>query len=317
MNFFNRIILLLGLATAPLLAQKPNDIVVKNHVLVQRCVIKDSLPRMVAVGVPGGFNYAFDVIHCSPAFAWRGEFLDFSGEVTGRGGYGCKILGEKQPFDTAEVAFRIGDYEKMPNAVQFKGYRRDKGSGAPTFRFEVDGVPVEQQITSPKPHRVVLDFRFPEKGNQSRFYRIDPTNHHQIKLTDGLRWSGHGIIEIPAEAETASITVFLKPTDMNFVRPVEKLTGTEIFRNFCSACHSTDGTKLIGPTFQGLSGREQTVTRDGKEIAITTDADYLRESILKPQAAIVKGYEAVPMADFSAVLTKDQVDLLVNYLTEH
>jgi cytochrome c2 len=136
-------------------------------------------------------------------------------------------------------------------------------------------------------------------------------------LTDGLRWSGHGIIEIPAEAETASITVFLKPTDMNFVRPVEKLTGTEIFRNFCSACHSTDGTKLIGPTFQGLSGREQTVTRDGKEIAITTDADYLRESILKPQAAIVKGYEAVPMADFSAVLTKDQVDLLVNYLTEH
>lgn len=317
MIFFTRIILLLGLIASPLLAQQPNDIVVTDRVLVQRCVIKGALPRMVAVGVPGGFNYAFDVLHCAPTFAWHGEFLDFSGEITGRGGYGCKILGEKQPFDTAEVPFRVGDPEALPESVQFKGYDRDTITGAPTFRFEVDGVPVEQNIVSPEPHVVMLVLRFPEKSREARFYRINPTNHLQIKLDESLRWSGHGIVEIPADAETATITVHLKPTDKNFVRPVEKLTGAQIFRNYCSACHSTDGTKLIGPTFQGLAGRKQTVIRDGKEITITTDADYLRESILKPQAAIVKGYEAVPMADFSAVLPKEQVDLLVKYLTEH
>ncbi len=44
------------------------------------------------------------------------------------------------------------------------------------------------------------------------------------------------------------------------------------------------------------------------------EAPYIRESILKPQAAIVKGYEAVPMADFSAVLTNEQGETLISYL---
>tara|TARA_R110002049_G_scaffold221337_1_gene392809 strand:+ start:927 stop:1076 length:150 start_codon:yes stop_codon:yes gene_type:complete len=46
------------------------------------------------------------------------------------------------------------------------------------------------------------------------------------------------------------------------------------------------------------------------------DADYIHESILKPQAAIVKGYEAVPMADYSGVLTKEQVESLIGNLQE-
>lgn len=50
--------------------------------------------------------------------------------------------------------------------------------------------------------------------------------------------------------------------------------------------------------------------------AVAIDADYVPESILKPQSAIVKGYEAVPMADFSAVLTKEQVEGLMEYLRE-
>lgn len=318
MNLFCRFFLLLGLTTTAGFAQKPFDIVVEDRVVVQRCVIKDSLPRMVAVGFPGGFNYAFDVLHCSPAFVWRGGFLDFSGEINGRGGYGCKILGVKQSLDTAEVPFRVGDPDELPESVQFKGYSRDSKTGAPTFRFETDGLEIEQRITSPRPHVVTLEFAFPSALPAAPcYYRIDPAKHLQIKLGQNLRWSGSGIIEIPADAIAASVTIDLKPTDKDFVRPIETLTGPEIFRNYCSACHSTDGTKLIGPTFQGLSGREQTVIRDGKASTITTDADYLRESILKPQATVVKGYEAVPMADFSAVLTKEQVDLLVEYLSKH
>ena len=46
------------------------------------------------------------------------------------------------------------------------------------------------------------------------------------------------------------------------------------------------------------------------------DEAYVRESIMKPQAAIVKGYELVPMADFSAVLTKEQIESLIGYLQE-
>ncbi len=73
MNFICRLTLILALSASPLLAQKQYDIVVTDRVLVQRCVIKCSLPRMIAVGVPNGFNYAFDVLHCSPAFAWHAQ----------------------------------------------------------------------------------------------------------------------------------------------------------------------------------------------------------------------------------------------------
>ena len=94
------------------------------------------------------------------------------------------------------------------------------------------------------------------------------------------------------------------------------MSGADLFRNFCSACHSIDGTKLIGPTFKGLWGREEVVTRSGVSATITVDAGYVRESILKPQAAIVRGYEAVPMADYSAVLTNDQIESLLSFLHE-
>lgn len=50
---------------------------------------------------------------------------------------------------------------------------------------------------------------------------------------------------------------------------------------------------------------------------VVIDAAYLRESILKPQAAIVKGYKALPMADFSKVLTPLQIDALVDFLGTH
>ena len=52
------------------------DIVVRERTLVQRCVLKGSdLSRVVAVGVPGGFNYAYNAQTCAPLTAWMGEFL--------------------------------------------------------------------------------------------------------------------------------------------------------------------------------------------------------------------------------------------------
>ena len=78
------------------------------------------------------------------------------------------------------------------------------------------------------------------------------------------------------------------------------------------SCPTNQGN--FSPSFQGISGRTQTVTRDGKEETITIDGDYLLESILEPQAAIAKGYEHVPMANFSSILTKKQIHDVVDYL---
>ncbi|MDH4569090.1 c-type cytochrome [Pseudomonas sp. BN414] len=58
----------------------------------------------------------------------------------------------------------------------------------------------------------------------------------------------------------------------------------------CLACHSLDGSKGIGPTWQGLYGKEQTLADDRK---VKADDAYLRESVLKPEASLVKGYAPV------------------------
>ena len=61
----------------------------------------------------------------------------------------------------------------------------------------------------------------------------------------------------------------------------------------CLGCHTTDGSKKIGPTLKGLFGSKVAVLTNGKERTVEADEDYLRKSILDPQADIVKGYPPV------------------------
>jgi cytochrome c oxidase subunit 2 len=56
-------------------------------------------------------------------------------------------------------------------------------------------------------------------------------------------------------------------------------------RNACLTCHSLDGSRMIGPSFKGIWGREEEM-QDGQKI--TVDANYIRESILQPMAKVVK-----------------------------
>ncbi|SMO55914.1 c-type cytochrome [Fodinibius sediminis] len=57
--------------------------------------------------------------------------------------------------------------------------------------------------------------------------------------------------------------------------------------NACNACHSTDGAKMVGPTWQNLFGSERTLD-DGS--TVTADEEYLRESIVNPSAKIAEGF---------------------------
>jgi cytochrome c oxidase subunit 2 len=58
----------------------------------------------------------------------------------------------------------------------------------------------------------------------------------------------------------------------------------------CLACHSVDGSKGIGPSWQGLYNEPVTLA-DGT--SIKADEGYIKDSILNPGAKIVKGYAAV------------------------
>ncbi|MFZ0546210.1 MAG: cytochrome c oxidase subunit II [Candidatus Promineifilaceae bacterium] len=55
----------------------------------------------------------------------------------------------------------------------------------------------------------------------------------------------------------------------------------------CAACHSTDGSAGVGPTWAGLFGRNE-VMSDGS--TITIDEAYIQESIYDPNAHVVNGF---------------------------
>jgi len=94
-----------------------------------------------------------------------------------------------------------------------------------------------------------------------------------------------------------------------------KLDGGKLLQQYgCLGCHSTDGSKLVGPTFKGLAGSEVEITRGGKEMKVKVDADYLRRSILAPKADIVEGFPPVmPAGDY---LSTEEVDAIVEYLLQ-
>ncbi len=83
--------------------------------------------------------------------------------------------------------------------------------------------------------------------------------------------------------------------------------GTKLFVSYgCNACHSLDGSVLVGPSWLGLFGNERTFS-DGST-AIAND-DYLRSSIITPQGNIVKGFNNV-MPSFGYLSEKEVIGLM-------
>lgn len=78
----------------------------------------------------------------------------------------------------------------------------------------------------------------------------------------------------------------------------------------CATCHSLDGSPKVGPTFLGLFGKQERIVGVGP---LTVDENYLRESILEPQAKIVDGFPP-SMPTFKGQLSDRRISGLVEYI---
>jgi cytochrome c oxidase subunit 2 len=86
--------------------------------------------------------------------------------------------------------------------------------------------------------------------------------------------------------------------------------GQKLFTDLaCNNCHLTE-TQGRGPTLKDLFGT-QVELQDGR--TVTADESYIRESILNPNAKVVRGFEAV-MPTFQGLVTEEQVLQLVAYI---
>ncbi|MDY0343705.1 MAG: cytochrome c oxidase subunit II [Lentimicrobium sp.] len=84
--------------------------------------------------------------------------------------------------------------------------------------------------------------------------------------------------------------------------------------NGCIACHSLDGSKLIGPSFKGVYGHNVAVVTNGKEREVTVDDEYIKRSIYEPNADVVKGYVQGQMISYKEQLSDDEVAEIIEYL---
>lgn len=79
----------------------------------------------------------------------------------------------------------------------------------------------------------------------------------------------------------------------------------------CRACHSIDGSPLVGPSWKGVFGTQEQLT-DGSSVLV--DRDYIFESIRKPDAKIVAGFQNLMPVNIGADLTDDQIDDIVAFI---
>lgn len=94
--------------------------------------------------------------------------------------------------------------------------------------------------------------------------------------------------------------------------PLEEL-GEMLYRQQgCVACHTMDGTSLVGPSFQNLFGSQRQFQDGSSAVA---DENYLRESILEPNAHIVEGFQAVMPASYGG-LQERQISALIEFIKQ-
>ncbi len=86
--------------------------------------------------------------------------------------------------------------------------------------------------------------------------------------------------------------------------------GEKLFEGLaCNNCHHPDGSGRC-PTLVGLFGKTVQLAGGGM---VKADEAYIRESILRPQAKVVAGYQPI-MPTFQGLVTEEDVLRLVEYI---
>lgn len=89
--------------------------------------------------------------------------------------------------------------------------------------------------------------------------------------------------------------------------------GEKLFQiKACAGCHSVKNSNVLaGPALYQKFGTEEEIS-DGTKV--TFDETYLRESILNPNAKIVKGFKGGVMPTFQGQLSESELAALIEYV---
>lgn len=87
--------------------------------------------------------------------------------------------------------------------------------------------------------------------------------------------------------------------------------GQEIYKTRgCVQCHSTTGAAMTGPTWKDMFGSQVALSAGN---TVTADEAYVRESILYPQAKVVKGFQPV-MPSYLGTMKEQDISAVIAYM---
>lgn len=97
-------------------------------------------------------------------------------------------------------------------------------------------------------------------------------------------------------------------------KKIDTTPGRKVLeKNGCTACHSIDGKKGVGPSFKGLYGSEIEVSTNGTVHKIKADSIYIENSIMDPNKDIVTGYSQGVMKSYKGIVSDKEMQMLVEY----
>jgi hypothetical protein len=198
-------------------------LIVTDTPIVSRCQVPDpngTIVYGISVGLPGMINYTFDAEHVMFRTAWRGGFLDMSGDWGDRGGNPVKVLGQRF-YSQAAVPIHIGDPDADAKRT-FKGYElHDK---IPTFIYTVGDVEVRERITALEGGVGIIRMFELDPGNRPVYFEATDDPNVTLSVANGqfkaqpVRKSFKSaekapgqVIELPATGGKLTFAVTIRP----------------------------------------------------------------------------------------------------------
>jgi cytochrome c oxidase subunit 2 len=163
---------------------------------------------------------------------------------------------------------------------------------------------VKQDIV---PRRYTYAWFYPTKPGTYRLACAEycGTNHSRMGITN----EGRRAVVVVHEpggyerylADKAALSLNMNPPDL----------GKMLYeKKGCNACHTVDGTPRVGPTFLHDFGTTVPLS-DGTQVKM--DENYIRESLLYPQAKARPGYPP-SMPSFEGQLKEKEIEGIIAYL---
>jgi cytochrome c oxidase subunit 2 len=161
----------------------------------------------------------------------------------------------------------------------------------------------------------IPDFRIKHDAVPGRYntiwFRAPKTGTHDIYCTQ-FCGTGHASMHALVIVQPADeFSKWLESTSsaLALASPVER--GERLYHTLgCAQCHSIDGKPGTAPTWKGLFG--STVQLAGGK-AVAADENYVRESILDPNAKVVLGFPSI-MPTYQGRIKDPEIVAIIAYM---